>query len=206
MGARGGPSGVRRDAPRLAGRRELGELDPADREKVDDHPMRVLDSKRPTTQAVVVDAPRITDHLSPSSRAHFDRVQEGLDALGIPYTARTRDWSEASTTTPTPPSSSSAERSTPPRAPSLGGGRYDGLVEPSWAVPTTPGIGFGSGIERVLLACDAEGVFDGPDRRVDVFVVDTTGGDPARDPPTELRRAGLRAERAFDQRSMKSRR
>ena len=70
--------------------REPGELDPADRDKVADHPMRVLDSKRPTTQAVVVDAPRITEHLSPSSRAHFERVQEGLDELGVPYTSNPR--------------------------------------------------------------------------------------------------------------------
>ena len=72
-----------------------------------------------------------------------------------------------------------------------GGGRYDGLVE-EMGGPPTPGIGFGSGIERMLLACDAEGVFAAPEPRVDVFVVDTTGGDAgARDLTHELRAAGL---------------
>src|ERR687891_193670 len=54
----------------------------------------------------------------------------------------------------------------------IGGGRYDGLVE-QLGGPPTPGIGFGSGIERMLLACDAEGVFAGPESTLDVFVVDT---------------------------------
>ncbi len=84
-----------------------------------------------------------------------------------------------------------------------GGGRYDGLVE-SLGGPSTPGIGFGSGIERVLLTCDAEGVFGAEDRRTDVYLVDTAGGDTARDLSIELRRAGVSAERAFDGRSMKS--
>ena len=59
-----------------------------------------------------------------------------------------------------------------------GGGRYDKLAE-ALGGPPTPGIGFGMGIERLLLACDAEGVFPVPDGAVDVFVVDTTGGAAA---------------------------
>ncbi len=70
--------------------------------------------------------------------------------------------------------------------------------------PPTPGIGFGIGIERVLLACDAEGVFAVDPTPPDAFVVDVTGGRSARDITAELRRAGLRADRAFDDRSMKS--
>ncbi len=72
------------------------------------------------------------------------------------------------------------------------------------AGPSTPGIGFGSGIERTLLTCDAEGVFPVAERHADVYVVDTAGGDTARDLSVELRRAGIAAERAFDGRSMKS--
>ena len=84
-----------------------------------------------------------------------------------------------------------------------GGGRYDGLVE-SLGGPATPGIGFGSGIERVLPTCDAEGVFPAPPRTVDIYVVDVTGGANARDLTRELRRDGFSVERAFDNRSMKS--
>ncbi len=85
----------------------------------------------------------------------------------------------------------------------LGGGRYDGLIEQLGGAPT-PGIGFGSGIERVLLTCDAEGVFGPPERLIDVFVIDTTGGEVAVTLTAELRRAGLSVDRAFDGRSMKS--
>ena len=88
-----------------------------------------------------------------------------------------------------------------------GGGRYDGLVELLGGDPT-PGIGFGIGIERVLLACDAEGVFSTESvvaaHPLHAYVIDTAGGESAVALTAELRRAGLRADRAFDGRSMKS--
>jgi histidyl-tRNA synthetase len=84
-----------------------------------------------------------------------------------------------------------------------GGGRYDGLVE-SLGGPPTPGIGFGIGIERVLLACDAEGVFAVPQPPPVAFVVDVTGGGAARKLVADLRELGLHVERAYDQRSMKA--
>jgi histidyl-tRNA synthetase len=84
-----------------------------------------------------------------------------------------------------------------------GGGRYDGLAEAIGGEPT-PGIGFGIGIERLLLACDAEGCFAVAPIPAEVFVVDFTGGAEARDLVDELRRAGLGALRAYDGRSPKS--
>ena len=70
-----------------------------------------------------------------------------------------------------------------------GGGRYDGLAEELGA-PPTPGIGFGLGIERMLLACDAEGVFPVPPAPVDVFVVDTTGERPRATSRTRCAKRG----------------
>jgi histidyl-tRNA synthetase len=84
-----------------------------------------------------------------------------------------------------------------------GGGRYDGLVE-MLGGERTPGIGFGIGIERVLLACDAEGVYPTAAPPLHAYVIDTAGGESAVTLTAELRRAGLRADRAFDGRSMKS--
>ncbi|MGH9272051.1 MAG: His/Gly/Thr/Pro-type tRNA ligase C-terminal domain-containing protein, partial [Ilumatobacteraceae bacterium] len=84
-----------------------------------------------------------------------------------------------------------------------GGGRYDGLVE-ALGGPATPGIGFALGVDRTLLACDDEGVFDAPDAAVDVFVVDTTGGQEALVITDEVRRAGRSADRAWDGRSMRA--
>ncbi len=70
--------------------------------------------------------------------------------------------------------------------------------------PPTPGIGFALGVDRTLLACDAEGVFAAAAPELDAFVVDTTGGAEALALTEELRAAGLRADRAFDARSMKA--
>ncbi len=180
----------------------IGDLDEDDRAKVDTNPMRVLDSKRRATHAAVADAPRITDHLSDEAGAHFERVQRGLSSLGIdvvlePRLVRGLDY-YTHTTFEFQSSALDAAQSG-----ILGGGRYDGLAE-DLGGPPTPGIGFGSGIERVLLACDAEGVFAAPTAGVDVFVVDVTGGEIARDLTTELRRAGIRVDRAFDARSMRA--
>ena len=183
-------------------RGRLDQLDPADAEKVDAHPMRVLDSKRPVTIAAIGDAPRITDHLSPDAVVHFDRVRAGLTALGIPFRIEPRlvrglDY-YTHTTFEFISHALDAAQST-----IGGGGRYDGLVE-SLGGPPTPGIGFGSGIERVLLTCDAEGVGTPALAMIDVYVLDTTGGEAARDLTVELRRAGVSADRAYDGRSMKS--
>lgn len=184
----------------LVGR--IGDLDPADAEKVEAHPMRVLDSKRPVTIAAIADAPRITDALSAEAVAHFERVQAGLRAVGVPFRLEPRlvrglDYYTHTTFEFVSGALDQAQSTIG------GGGRYDGLAE-SLGGPATPGIGFGSGIERVLLTCDAEGVFAAAPPGIDVFVVDTSGGDAGRDLSIELRRAGLSADRAYDGRSMKS--
>jgi len=179
-----------------------GDLDAEDRDRVDTHPMRVLDSKRPATRDVTADAPRITDHLGVESRAHFDAVQAGLAAMGIPFALEPRlvrgfDYYTHTTFELVSNALDNAQATV------LGGGRYDGLVEEIGG-PPTPGVGFGSGIERVLLTCDAEGVFPAPAQLLDVFVVDVVGGLEARQLTAELRRAGLRADRAFDRKGMRA--
>jgi histidyl-tRNA synthetase len=164
--------------------------------------LRVLDSKREQTRQATADAPQLIDELSPEALVPFARVQAGLSALGIPFRVEPRlvrglDY-YTHTTFEFVSTVIDASQST-----IGGGGRYDGLVE-ELGGPPTPGIGFGSGIERVLLACDAEQVFAMPGRTVDVFVVDVAGGEHARDLTTTLRRAGVSADRAFDSRSMKA--
>jgi histidyl-tRNA synthetase len=179
-----------------------GDLAAEDRPKLDTNPMRVLDSKRAATQEVVRDAPKTTENLSDEAAARFERVTSGLGALGIdfqlePRLVRGLDYYRH-TTFEFQSEAIDAAQSTV-----LAGGRYDGLVE-DMGGPPTPGIGFGSGIERTLLACDAEGVFPAPEPILDVFVVDVTGGELARDLTAELRRAGFRADRAFEARSMRA--
>ena len=172
------------------------------RDRIRDNPLRVLDCKRDSCIAATVDAPRMLDFLCEPCTAHFDRVREGLDALGIAYEIDTKlvrglDYYTRTTFEFTANAMDAAQNG------AGGGGRYDGLIE-SLGGPATPAIGFGMGIERILLACDAEGVFEVPDRVVDVFVIDTTGGAAARDITAELRAAGVASDRAFDGRSFKS--
>ncbi|MGI9021709.1 MAG: histidine--tRNA ligase [Acidimicrobiales bacterium] len=167
-----------------------------------DNPLRVLDCKRETCRTATADAPRSIDHLCDACRAHFARVRAGLDALGVGYTIETRLVRGLDYYTRTTFELAARELTSAQNAVG-GGGRYDGLAE-ALGGPPTPGIGFGLGVERLLLACDAEGVFPAPTATVDVFVVDTTGGHEALGLTHELRRAGIAADRAFDARSMKA--
>lgn len=151
------------------------------------NPLRVLDSKRPEDRAVVADAPRVADHLSDESATHFARVLAGLDALRIPYTVEDRlvrglDYYRRTTFEYVADSLDSAQNAIG------GGGRYDRLAE-DLGGPPTDGIGFALGVDRTLLACDAEGVFPAPARELDAFVVDLVGGDAARDLTHKIGRA-----------------
>ena len=184
----------------LADRRD--ELCDEHRQRAAENALRVLDCKRKACIEATRNAPRTVDHLCGPCKEHFDRVQKGLGALGISFAIESRlvrglDYYTRTTFEFQSSALDSAQNAIG------GGGRYNGLVE-SLGGPPTAGIGFGSGVERVLLACDAEGVFRTPATAVEVFVVDVAGGEAARDLTASLRAAGIEADRAFDGRSMKS--
>ena len=167
-----------------------------------DNPLRVLDCKRDACRAATEAAPRLVDHLCEPCATHFQRVRDGLEALGVAYRLQPRlvrglDYYTRTTFELAADALDSAQNAVG------GGGRYDKLAE-ALGGPPTPGIGFGMGIERLLLACDAEGVFPTPGAGVGVWVVDTTGGAAALALTHELRAAGIAADRSFDARSMKS--
>ena len=166
------------------------------------NPLRVLDSKRPEDQAIVAAAPTIDQFWSDAAGEHFETVQAGLRSLDIAFTidmklVRGLDYYRRTTFEYQGGTLDSAQNALG------GGGRYDGLVE-DLGGPPTPGVGFALGVDRTLLACDDEGVFPPADPTVDVFVVDTTGGGEALAITTSLRAAGLSADRAFENRSMKA--
>jgi len=174
------------------------------RARYTDNPLRVLDCKTPECRAATESAPHFIDHLCEPCTAHFQRVREGFDALGMTHVIDHRlvrgfDYYTRTTFEFASGAIDAAQNAIG------GGGRYDGLVEMLGGAPT-PGIGFGIGLERVFIACDAEGVFptDAAAVPLDAYVIDVTGGDEARLLTAELRRAGLRVDRGFDGRSMKS--
>jgi histidyl-tRNA synthetase len=177
-------------------------LTPESRHTLQRNPLRVLDSKRPDDRPMIEAAPLMGDFLSAAAAEHFEVVLGGLRALGIPFTVAPRlvrglDYYRRTTFEFAAEALDAAQNAVG------GGGRYDGLVE-EMGGPATPGIGFALGVDRTLLACDAEGVFGLPAADLDAFVVDTTGGATALALTAELRAAGLRVDRAFDNRSMKS--
>jgi histidyl-tRNA synthetase len=172
------------------------------RERALEAPLRVLDCKRDACRQATADAPRMIDHLCGPCADHFERVQAGLGALGVEYRIEPRLVRGLDYYTRTTFELAATALETAQNAVG-GGGRYDGLAE-ALGGPPTPGIGFGLGVERMLLACDAEGVFLAPEGTVDVFVVDTAGGAEALLLTHELRTAGFVCDRAFDNRSMKA--
>ena len=172
------------------------------RERAAVNPLRVLDCKRETCATATVDAPRILDNLCEPCRNHFDRVAAGLTALGVPFTLAPRlvrglDYYTRTTFELQSSALDAAQNALG------GGGRYGKLAE-SLGGPPTPGIGFGLGVERILLAADTEGVFPAPTSTVSVWVVDTTGGAEATALAHVLREAGIGCDRSFDSRSMKA--
>ncbi|HEV2069005.1 MAG TPA: histidine--tRNA ligase [Acidimicrobiales bacterium] len=166
------------------------------------NPLRVLDCKRSECREATASAPRIVDHLCDPCAAHFHGVQDGLMALGIDFRvdARLVRGFDYYTRTAFEFQASALESA---QSTIGAGGRYDGLVE-ALGGPPTPGVGFGIGIERVLLACDAEGVGPPPAAGVDVWVIDITGSGTAGALAWDLRRAGIAADRGFDSRSMRA--
>ncbi len=166
------------------------------------NPLRVLDSKRRVDQVLIAGAPKIRDFLSPDAAKHFDSVLRALDTLDVKYAIDDRlvrglDYYRRTTFEFVSTALTAAHTAIG------GGGRYDGLVE-QLGGPSTPGIGFALGLDRTLLACDAESVFDAPNTNVSVFVVDTTGGFHAAEVCNLLRSNSISADRAFDNRSMKA--
>jgi histidyl-tRNA synthetase len=167
------------------------------------NPMRLFDCKREACKRVTADAPRLLDHLCDACRDHFDRVRRRLDDQKIehrvePRLIRGQDYYNRTTFEFEATSLDQAQLALG------GGGRYDGFVE-ALGGPPTPGVGFGLGIERILLAAQAEGVpLVQAVPTLDVFVIDTAGGDAAADVTEGLRRVGVRTDRAYDGRSYKA--
>ncbi len=174
-----------------------GELSEQSRATLERNPLQVLDSKRREDREVIASAPLITEVLSDRSSNYFDRVIGALNTMSIefevaPRLVRGLDYYCHSTFEFASSALDAAQNAVG------GGGRYDGLVE-SLGGPSTPGVGFAIGVDRTLLACDAEAAFAPSEPRVDVFVVDIVDGTHARRLVDELRIAGVSADRAWAQ-------
>jgi histidyl-tRNA synthetase len=125
------------------------ELDPDSVARLETNPLRTFDSKDENTQALLAEAPTIGDFLSPEAAAHLAAVEEGLGVLGIPYEVDERLVRGLDYYTMTVFEAKSGALGAQDTVGA--GGRYNGLVS-ELGGPDLPGIGFGSGVERILLA------------------------------------------------------
>ena len=184
------------------------QLNEVDRRRLDVNPLRLLDSKEPGSQPLLDAAPRSIDFLCDECSDHFQTLRGYLDQAGMPYAVNTRlvrgfdyytktvfeVWAEGIGA----------------QAAVCGGGRYDGLIE-LLGGPPTPGIGFGSGVERLILTLKAQGAQPPVLPRPIVQVSYTGKGEAGQQAKQaalalvrELRQAGVGALLPFGDRSLKS--
>ena len=171
--------------------------------RLDENPLRVLDSKEKEDKVAVEHAPSILDYLDEESQAYFDAVRGMLETLGIPYVIDTNmvrglDYYNH-TIFEFITKVDKAELTI------CAGGRYDGLVE-YFGGPETPGFGFGLGLERLLLILEKQGIELPVDSQMDVYIA--VLGEGANSKALELvqalRQQGLTAERDYLGRKIKA--
>jgi histidyl-tRNA synthetase len=173
-----------------------------ERDRLQRNPLRLLDSKDPVMVKLSEGAPSITDHLCAACAAHFASVRAHLDAVGVAYRLEPRLVRGLDYYTRTAfevyPRGVAGQQSA-----LGGGGRYDGLVELLGGRPT-PGIGFGLGLDRILLALEPQHTPHGLENPPLAVVV---GADPAATADrlriaTIIRAAGLAARAELAQRKL----
>lgn len=161
--------------------------------RLDRNPMRILDCKSPVCSKIGEDAPKIIDYLCDDCAEHFEAVKGYLDAAGVEYTVNpsiVRGLDYYTRTVFEFVCSDLGAQST-----ICGGGRYDGLVEQMGGKPT-PGLGFGMGMERLMLALETQGIEFPEEEKCELYVA-AMGKEALKKAFTmvnELRRCGIQAE------------
>lgn len=179
-------------------------LSETSRQRLERNPLRILDSKDPADQTLVAAGPKIGDYLCDACRAHFDGVLALLDAMHIawrrnPLIVRGFDYYTRTVFE----FSSSALGS---QNAICGGGRYDGLVE-SMGGPPTPGVGFGMGMDRLLIVAQAarppsDGVASRGGIDVAFIALDQDSSRLLVPPMYALRRRGVAADMDYTRRKL----
>ena len=177
-------------------------LDEATKERARINPLRLFDDKREEMRTMMADAPLLINYLNEESKLQFQQVQKFLDALGISYQLNPRmvrglDYYTGTTF-------EFVHDLLGAQSGIGGGGRYDGLME-QLGGQSLSGIGFGLGVDRALLAAEAEGVIGSDDFVSDLFIIPLgeTAKTKALIIAAELRNHGKTVEIAFGDRALK---
>ena len=179
------------------------ELDEETKERAKLNPLRLFDDKRDEVRGLMAKAPILLDYLSPESKANFAEVQEHLTAMGISFTINPRmvrglDYYTGTTF-------EFVHDRLGAQSGIGGGGRYDGLMGEIGGQDIT-GIGFGIGLDRALLAVEAEGVVIPETFASDLFIIPMgiAAKSAALKYAAELRASGFKVELAFGDRALKT--
>jgi len=182
------------------------ELSADSQTRLEKNPLRVLDSKDEKDQAIVADAPSILDYLTEDAQAHWEKVQAYLEAMGIDYevdanVVRGLDYYNHTIFEAMTQSAALGRGWTT----ITGGGRYNGLVE-EFGGPEMPGVGFGIGLERLMLLLEAEGATLPEQAPLDVYVANMGEGTDvaAMQMVQAVRSFGYSAERDYQDRKLKA--
>ncbi len=180
------------------------DLDEATRERAAINPLRLFDDKRVEISSAMSKAPLLLDYLSPESAANFARVQELLTSAGIDFTINPRMVRGLDYYTGTTFEFVSEKLGA--QSGIGGGGRYDGLMAELGGSDLS-GIGFGLGVDRILLACEAEGLFDSTTVKseLELFVIALTADEKkyVTNLVNELRNQGINCDMAYGDRALK---
>jgi histidyl-tRNA synthetase len=178
------------------------DLDEDTRRRAQINPLRVLDDKRPEVQAQLDDAPLMVDHLSDETLAHYDAVRQYLTDLGVTWTEAPRLVRGLDYYTKT--TFEFVHNGLGAQSAIGGGGRYDGLSA-ALGGPDLSGIGYAVGVDRTILAVQAEGLDIGVRAGVQAFVV-PLGSEAKRLAVRlvgQLRQAGIAADTVYGGRGLK---
>ena len=180
------------------------DLDEATLQRAALNPLRLFDDKRPEIQSALLKAPLLLDYLSEESKASFARVQELLNSAEIAFTINPRMVRGLDYYTGTTFEFVSEKLGA--QSGIGGGGRYDGLMAELGGSDLS-GIGFGLGVDRILMACEAEGVFDSSLNKseIDLFLIALTSEEKAyvSNLLNDLRNNGISCDMGYGDRALK---
>ena len=177
------------------------ELDEETRSRAAINPLRLFDDKRPEIKKAMESAPILMDYLSEASKSDFEKVKELLTSLNIDFVVNQRMVRGLDYYTGTAFEFVHSELGA--QSGIGGGGRYDGLMAQLGGADLS-GIGFGLGVDRILLACEAEGIELPSGLGLDLYIVPLGTGDQALLLAESLRARGLKVDLSFGDRALKS--
>ena len=179
-----------------------GKLSPESQKRIEQNPMRVLDSKDENDRALTAQMPLITEYLNEECAVHFDRVKKLLTEYGIPFTVNGRLVRGLDYYTKTAFEITSSELGSQDAL--AGGGRYDLLIE-ELGGKKTPSVGFAAGMERLMMILEKKGfAAPGPHPTIFIAVAEDAARDWALKKTMELRSLGIAAETDLLKRSLKA--